>query len=40
MSYTCLVVAGLTVLQLGWWFKAGRKYGEKMLAAREEESED
>ncbi|KAF1344390.1 amino acid permease [Delphinella strobiligena] len=36
MNYTCLVVGGLAILQVGWWFKAGRKYSEKMLNAKEE----
>lgn len=36
MNYTCLVVGGLALLQLGWWFKAGKQYSEKMLSAKEE----
>ncbi|KAF6835734.1 amino acid permease [Colletotrichum musicola] len=36
MNYTCVVVGGLTVLVGAWWFKAGGKYSEKMLQAKEE----
>ncbi|KAF3799375.1 7-keto 8-aminopelargonic acid transporter [Colletotrichum gloeosporioides] len=36
MNYTCVVVGGLTVLVGAWWFKAGSKYSEKMLQAKEE----
>ncbi|GJC93097.1 amino acid permease [Colletotrichum higginsianum] len=36
MNYTCVVVGGLTVLVGAWWLKAGSKYSEKMLQAKEE----
>jgi choline transport protein len=32
MNYTCVVVGGLALLVGGWWFKAGSKYTQEMLA--------
>ncbi|GAB7354307.1 hypothetical protein MBLNU459_g4826t1 [Dothideomycetes sp. NU459] len=36
MNYTCVVVGGLALLQLGWWFKVGKTYSETMLQAKED----
>lgn len=36
MNYTCVVVGGLAILILGWWFKAGKEYSERMMKAKEE----
>ncbi|KAI7332660.1 amino acid permease [Hortaea werneckii] len=35
MNYTCVVVGGLALLQLGWWFCVGKGYSLRMLKAKE-----
>ncbi|KAI6853183.1 amino acid permease [Hortaea werneckii] len=35
MNYTCVVVGGLALLQLGWWFCIGKGYSLRMLKAKE-----
>jgi choline transport protein len=35
MNYTCVVVGGLSILVVLWWFKAGQRYSLKMLHAKE-----
>lgn len=36
MNYTCLVVGGLAILQLGWWFKVSKPYSARMARTKEE----
>ncbi|PWY90975.1 putative choline transporter Hnm1 [Aspergillus heteromorphus CBS 117.55] len=36
MNYTCVVVGGLPILIMGWWFVGSRKYREKIARAKEE----
>ncbi|RHZ53577.1 uncharacterized protein CDV56_105687 [Aspergillus thermomutatus] len=36
MNYTCVVVGGLIVLILGWWFVGSGQYKEKIARAKEE----
>ncbi|RMZ00480.1 hypothetical protein D0864_03721 [Hortaea werneckii] len=35
MNYTCVVVGGLALLQLGWWLCVGKGYSLRMLKAKE-----
>lgn len=35
MNYTCVVVGGLAILQLFWWFCTGKSYSARMLKAKE-----
>ncbi|KAI7618173.1 amino acid permease [Hortaea werneckii] len=35
INYTCVVVGGLALLQLGWWFCVGKGYSLRMLKAKE-----
>jgi choline transport protein len=35
MNYTCVVVGGIVILQLGWWLKVGKEYTNTMLKAKE-----
>lgn len=37
MNYTCVVVGGFLILELCWWFIAGKKYSRTVQRAREEE---
>lgn len=37
MNYTCVVVGGMLLFELAWWFYAGKKYSETVQRAREEE---
>lgn len=36
MNYTCVIVGGLAILIGAWWLKAGKKYTERMMKAKEE----
>ncbi|KAJ5622402.1 hypothetical protein N7528_005634 [Penicillium herquei] len=36
MNYTCVVVGGFLIIELGWWLIAGKKYSETVQRAREE----
>jgi choline transport protein len=36
MNYTCVVVGGLPILILGWWFVGSKQYKEKIANAKEE----
>lgn len=36
MNYTCVVVGSLPFLILAWWFVAGKRYKQKIAAAKEE----
>ncbi|KAJ5157654.1 uncharacterized protein N7482_008754 [Penicillium canariense] len=36
MNYTCVVIGGFLLIELGWWLIAGKKYSEKVQRAREE----
>ncbi|KAI7157332.1 amino acid permease [Hortaea werneckii] len=35
MNYTCVVVGGLAILQLGWWLCVRKRYSLRMLKAKE-----
>ncbi|KAI7025816.1 amino acid permease [Hortaea werneckii] len=35
MNYTCVVVGGIAILQLGWWICVGKGYSLRMLKAKE-----
>lgn len=37
MNYTCVVVGGFLLIELGWWIIAGKRYSETVQRAREEE---
>lgn len=37
MNYTCVVVGGFLLIELGWWIIAGKKYSQTVQRAREEE---
>ncbi|GIK07391.1 hypothetical protein Aspvir_003054 [Aspergillus viridinutans] len=37
MNYTCACVGGFLLIELLWWFVAGKKYSKNMQKAREEE---
>jgi choline transport protein len=36
MNYTCVVVGGLPILILMWWFVGSKQYKEKIVSAKEE----
>ncbi|KAJ5936177.1 hypothetical protein N7454_005475 [Penicillium verhagenii] len=36
MNYTCVVVGGFLIIELGWWLIAGKKYSQTVQRAREE----
>ncbi|KAB8077868.1 amino acid transporter [Aspergillus leporis] len=37
MNYTCACVGGFIIIELMWWFVAGKRYSQNMKKAREEE---
>jgi choline transport protein len=37
MNYTCACVGGFVILELLWWFIAGKRYSRTMQKARQEE---
>jgi choline transport protein len=37
MNYTCACVGGFLLIELLWWFVAGKEYSKNMQKAREEE---
>ncbi|KAF9894316.1 hypothetical protein FE257_007819 [Aspergillus nanangensis] len=37
MNYTCVCVGGFLLIELVWWFAAGKRYSRSMQKAREEE---
>jgi choline transport protein len=36
MNYTCVVVGGFLIIELAWWFIAGKKYSLTVQRAKEE----
>lgn len=37
MNYTCVVVGGFFIIELGWWIIAGKRYSQTVQRAHEEE---
>lgn len=38
MNYTCACVGGFLIIELLWWFIAGKEYSQTMQKARQEEA--
>ncbi|KAJ5232649.1 hypothetical protein N7468_005605 [Penicillium chermesinum] len=37
MNYTCVIIGGFLIIEMGWWVIAGKRYSRTVQRAREEE---